>query len=244
MTTRPEHLDRGNIYLSGGMQFAENLGAGWREKVSHHLKDMKYFPLDITELDVAYLESHGKPIIVANDSDPLSYKAHMRKHFIDTDLRLIRDNSDALIVYYDESARRGAGTVSEAQYAFNLNIPIFLVADYDSLEEMNKHVSGWLIALATKAFCNFEELYTYLNELPYGIIKKDIYGNHGVNNQYLCNLSGEVFTKSKNKFVSQIQPLYSQTAVALVNEVYENTKDRYEFFMEYLTKNTGTKFDK
>lgn len=244
MATRPTQWDRGNIYLSGGMQFAKNLGAGWREIVSQKLKEMKYFPLDITELDVAYNDKHGKPILPQPGEEPLAYKANMRKHFIETDLRLIREDSDALIVYYDESARRGAGTVSEAQYAFNLNIPIFLVADYKTQEEFYGDVSGWLIALSTAHFLSFEELYEYLDKLPHGILKKDIYGNHGVNGQYLCHLSGEVFQKKKNKFVSQVHPLYSQKSVEIVHDIYENHKDRYEFFMEYLTQSTGTKFHK
>lgn len=244
MAIRPEQWNRGNFYLSGGMQFAKALGAGWRIDTSKRLKDMGYFPLDITELDVAYLKSEGKPLLIPTDKEQLSYKAHMRKHFIDTDLRLIREDSDALIVYYDESARRGAGTVSEAQYASLLNIPIFLVADeYSSIEEMHQNVSGWLIALSTKSFVSFEDLYEYLDKLPEGILKKDMYGNHGVNNQYLCHLSGEVFTKKKHKFVSQIHPLLSQKSVKITHEVYEDTKDRYEFFMEYLTKQTGAPFN-
>lgn len=244
MTVRPKNLDRGNIYLSGGMQFAKNLGAAWRVETSKKLKEMKYFPLDITELDVAYNEKFGKPVLPQKDEEPLSYKANMRKHFIDTDLKLIRDNSDALIVYYDESARRGAGTVSEAQYAFNLNIPIFLVTDHKTQQDFYNDVSGWLFALCTKNFLSFDDLYDYLDKLPYGIIKKDIYGNHGVDNSYLCSLSGDVFKKRKSKFVSQVYPLYSQQSVSVVHDVYENHKDRYQFFMEYLTETTNAPFKK
>jgi len=244
MTIRPKDFNRGNIYLSGGMQFAENLGAGWRAKVSPKLQEMGYFPLDITDLDIAYNEQHGKPVLPQPGESPLSYKANMRKHFIDTDLKLIRENSDALIVFYDESARRGAGTVSEAQYAFNLNIPIFLVTTHATEEEFYKDVSGWLIALSTKHFLTFDALYEYLDKLPNGILKKDKYGNHGVNGQYLCHLSGEVFNKNKNPFVSQVYPLYSQESVNTVYDVYENHKDRYDFFLEYLTETTKTKFTK
>lgn len=242
MIIRPTEWNRGNFYLSGGMQFAQNLGAGWRIIASKRLKEMRYFPLDITELDVAYNADHGKPLMPAPGEDPIFYKANMRKHFIDTDLKLIRENSDALIVYYDESARRGAGTVSEAQYAFNLNIPIFLVGDYPDMDSMHKDISGWLLALTTKYFYNFEDLYTYLDSLPEGILKKDVYGNHGVDGQYLCSLSGDVFTKRKSKFVSEIKPLYSQKSVEIVHDVFENHKDRYEFFMEYLTKETKAPF--
>ena len=243
MTTRPKEFNRGNIYLSGGMQFAKNLGAGWRIEASEKLKAMKYFPLDITELDVAYLKEHGK-MTLPDSREPIKFKSYMRKHFIDTDLKLIKDDSDALIVYYDESARRGAGTVSEAQYAFNMNIPIFLVAEYDTIEELHNNVSGWLIALSTAYFKSFDDLYAYLDSLPEGILRKDAYGNHGVDGQYLCHLSGEVFTKRKTPFVSEVRPLYSRDSVAIVGEVYEKYKDRYEFFMEYLTNQTGQHFKK
>ncbi len=269
---RPSQFDRGNIYLSGGMQFAANLGAGWRVTASEKLKAMRYFPLDITELDVAYNKAHGKlsvpkpgsAKIPDHDNNPMKpesevllensysstltekevlyYKANMRKHFVKTDLDLIERNSDALIVYYDESARRGAGTVSEAQFAYNLNIPIFLVCEYPTEAAMFEDVSGWLVALATKHFLTFDALYEYLDTLPEGIMKKDIYGNHSVGQDYLCHLSGEVFTKKKHKFVSKIEPLYSQKSVDVVTTVNEEHKDRYEFFLEYLSEQTNTKF--
>lgn len=226
-----KEFNRGNIYLSGGMQFSNNLGASWREIISAKLKAMKYFPLDITQLDISYAENHGKMQLI--DSDPIKFKAYMRKHFIDTDLKLIKENSDAVIVYYDESARRGAGTVSEAQYAYNMNIPVFLVAEYETIEELHKNVSSWLIALSTAYFKSFEDLYEYLEKLPYGIIKKDQYGNHGTNGHYLCHLSGEVFVKNKSPFVSEIKPLYSQKSVNIVHDVYNLFKDRYEYFIEY-----------
>lgn len=243
MAKRPEQFDRGNFYLSGGMQFADDLGGGWRIKVSQKLKEMRYFPLDITALDKAYDKAHGKPHFPSiQDIGVLKFKADMRKNFVETDLRLIDDNSDALIVFYDESARRGAGTVSECQHAFNSKIPIFLVYEAESYEQLTKEVSAWLIALSTRFFLSFEELYEYLDSLPHGILHKDKYGNNSVGNQYLCHLSGEVFTKKKNKFVSHVHPLYSQEAVDVVYDVYENQKDRYQFFMECLEKETGNKF--
>lgn len=250
---RPKELNRGNIYLSGGMQFAENLGAGWRVKTTQKIQELGYFSMDITDMDIAYNVNHGKvstPEIKEGESDltenqMLFHKSTMRKHFVETDLNLIQYQCDALIVYYDESARRGAGTVSEAQFAYNLNIPIFLVCtDYKSHAEMFQNVSGWLVALATKHFLNFEDLYDYLDKLPDGILRKDIYGNHSVGNQYLCHLSGEVFEKKKHKFVSKIYPLYSQNAVSVVADVNEQQKDRYQFFLEYLSEKTGTDFNK
>lgn len=244
MSKRPELFDRGNFYLSGGMQFANDLGGDWRIKTSKALKEMKYFPLDITSLDKAYDVAHGKPHFPNIAQGTLRFKADMRRNFIETDLRLIDDNSDALIVFYDESARRGAGTVSECQHAYNTKIPIFLVYEADSMHDVAKQVSAWLIALTTKIFLSFEDLYAYLDKIPHGILHKDKYGNNSVGNKYLCHLSGEVFTKKKNKFVSHVHPLYSQEAVDVVYDVYENQKDRYQFFMETLEKETGNKFTK
>lgn len=228
---RPFDLDRGNIYLSGGMQFAKDLGASWREEASKHLKRMKYFPLDITALDVAYSQRYGELYLPTADDSHISFKSNIRKQFIFSDLSLIENDSDALIVLYNESARRGAGTISECQYAYNHHIPIFLVSDYPDIV---KDVPGWLQALSTKIFTNFEDLYKYLEELPFGIIKKDVYGNHRSGHNYLCHLCGSVFKKEKNIFVSKIAPLYCKSCVEVVTHTHERYKDRYEFFVEYL----------
>ena len=119
----------GNIYLSGGMQFAENEGAGWRQDISVWLKQLGYFPLDICELDAAYAKKYGHFLRGINRDDGyLQRKSNVRKHFIETDLNLIINDSDAMIVLYDESVRLGAGTISECQVAYNNDIPIFIVS--------------------------------------------------------------------------------------------------------------------
>ena len=58
---------RGNIYLSGGMQYAENLGAEWRLSCAHELKELGYFPLDICELDRAYADKNGELLYETTD---------------------------------------------------------------------------------------------------------------------------------------------------------------------------------
>ena len=232
---------RGNIYLSGGMEFADNLGAGWRETSVEVLQQMGYYPLDITSLDKAYQAVHGDLYNIGGDATDhksiLRKKANIRKHFVFTDLQLIHNDSDALIVYYDESARRGAGTISECQYAYLHDIPIFIMSGWgDDLSQ----VPGWLLALSTKIFSSFDDLYEYLAELPHGILKRDIYGNHKSGDYYLCSLSGKPFKKSKTHFVSKVSPLYSMESVELVKETNEDMKNRYEFFMEHLEAEAGS----
>lgn len=226
---------RGNIYLSGGMEHAEDLGAAWREKTSSELRSMGYFPLDITALDKKYQAKYGDVYHLNMDKggdelSTLQRKANIRKHFIHADLQLIVNDSDALIVYYDESVRRGAGTISECQIAYTNDIPVFIVSKWDDWET---EIPGWLLALSTKVFTNFEDLYKYLSDLPVGILKPDMYGNRGTDDHYLCSLSGKPFKKFGSHFVSKVSPLYSKDSVEIVRETNEQMKDRYEFFVEY-----------
>jgi hypothetical protein len=226
---------RGNIYLSGGMQHAANLGAGWRQECGTVLKLMQYYPLDIAELDIAYTETHGELYRFISDDELLQRKSNIRKHFIYTDLQLIINDSDALIVLYDESVRLGAGTISECQVAYNHDIPVFLVNTYPNLDD----VPGWLQALTTKMFTTFEELYEYLDKLPNGVLKRDAYGNHHSGTHYLCSLCGTAFEKGKTHFVSKVSPLYCKSCVDVVKTTFESHADRYQFFLQYLEEESN-----
>ncbi len=237
MIRHPLYL-RGNIYLSGGMQFAENLGADWREDTSQKLRDLGYFPLDICALDRAYATKNGELLYQSTDisravsvSTELQAKSNIRKHFIRADLDLIEFDSDGVIVFYDEGARRGAGTISECQHAFNRDIPIFLISEY---EDWTDEVPGWLQALATRSFTDWDSLYEYLAELPERILIKDRYGNRHAEQQYLCSLCGTAFVKNKHQFVSKVSPLYCSPCVDLITKTWEKLEDRYEFFVNMI----------
>lgn len=227
----------GNIYLSGGMQFAHDLGAGWRQTCSENLKRLGFFPLDIAELDVAYSEVHGHLYRFLTDEEILQRKSNIRKQFIDADINLIRNDSDALIVLYDESVRLGAGTTSEVHDAFMHDIPVFLVNDYGEL----KQVPGWMQAETTKIFNEWSDLYTYLGDLPPAILKRDVYGNRRSGMLYLCSLCGKAEEKHKTHYVSKVSPLYCKSCVELVKATHETHYDRYKFFLDYLEKETQQK---
>jgi hypothetical protein len=214
------------------MEFAPDgkLGGTWRKDCSDKLKEMKYYPLDITQLDVAYTAIHGNIFRSVDTTDPLQRKMHIRKHFVYTDLQLILNDSDALVVLLDDGVRKGAGTISECQYAYNNDIPIFVV---NALPE-TEAISGWFYALTTKIFSSFDELYEYLDQLPPRILKRDIFGNHHAGDHYLCSLCGIPFIKNKTHYVSKVSPLYCKSCVDLVTETHMDHKNRYEFFMEYL----------
>ena len=226
------HYSRGTIYLSGSMEFAPDgqFGKVWRQDCASMLKRMGYYPLDITALDIAYSEQHGDIFRGVDTNDPLQRKMHIRKHFVYTDLQLITKDSDALIVLLDDGVRKGAGTISECQHAYNNDIPIFVVNGLP----VGEKISGWLSALSTKIFPNFEQLYDYLYLLPRGILRRDVFGNRHSGDHYLCSLCGTPFKKNKMHFVSKVSPLYCKPCVDLVRETHEEHKDRYNYFIEKL----------
>lgn len=230
-----------NIYLSGAMEFAADgqLGADWRLLCTQRLEEMGYSAIDITALDVEYSAIHGNlfrcaPISGDNITinDYLQRKANIRQHFVHADLLLIECHTDAMIVKYCAGTRRGAGTISECQHAYNRGIPIFLVNTFEDDTE----IPGWLFALTTKVFNTFDELYLYLDGLPSGILKLDQYQNRRSGNHYLCSLCGDVEEKHKAHFVSKVTPLYCKSCVELVKTTNESHVDRYTFFTQRLCK--------
>jgi hypothetical protein len=220
----------GNVYLSGGMQYAKDLGSSWRVECSMRLKSMGYYPIDITALDKAYSATYGHPYMFLETSDLLQYKSNIRRQIVRADVELVRQHSDALIVYFDEAARRGAGTQSECQEAYDHDVPYFVVNGYPEWKE----VPGWIRANSTKMFSTFDELYGYLGRLPHGILKRDIYGNRHAPPHYLCSLCGEPFEKHGMQFVSKLSPVYCKGCVQVVKKTHEAHEDRYSFFMQQM----------
>ena len=161
----------------------------------------------------------------------LAFKSNVRKHFVYTDLELVEKDSDAIIVLWDEGAQLGGGTHNEISHAYEHDIPIFMMTNVP-LED----VPGWIVSQTTKLFTKWDQLYAYLDKLPYGILKRDQYGNHHSGDHYLCSLCGNPFKKEKHHFVSKVSPLYCKECVSAVKNTFEDVVDRYQFFVEYLAK--------
>lgn len=233
MLRHPKYTN-GNIYLSGGMNAKNNLGKEWREKTSAQLTSMGYFSIDITALDNAYTAAHDDIFRWTNDQDVsgLSVKSNIRKHFIEADINLLRRDTDAILLYYDEHVRTGAGSISECYEGYILDMPVYVVSAYPELKE----VPGWLQAETTRMFHSFSEFYQYLDQLPPGILKRDEYGNRSVGNKYLCSLCGAVEHKHGAHFVSKVSPTYCKQCVDIVQQTTEEVPNRYQFFVDYLQK--------
>lgn len=225
-----EHVimnNNGSIYLSGGMEKSLDSGAAWRKTCSIKLEELNFFPLDIAALDLAYIQKHGPVYLDKDPANFLQYKSNIRRQFIYTDLRLIIDDADAVIAYYDQSFKDGAGSFAECQCAYDNEKPLFVMSQLD-------HVPSWLKSLSTKLFYNWPDLYSYLGSLPKDILKNDRYGNHSSHDHYLCSLCGEIFEKKKHHFVSKVSPLYCKSCVDLVMNTREKHADRYQFIAQHI----------
>lgn len=221
------HKQNSVIYLSGGMEKSHDNGLRWRKDCSNTLINLGYIPLDIAALDVAYAKQHGPVYLDKDPKNYLQYKSNIRHQFIYTDLRLVIDNSDAVIAYYDQSFKDGAGSFSECQCAYDNGKPLFVISDFE-------HVPSWLKSLSTKLFFSFDDLYAYLKTLPPNILKADRYGNHNSGQHYLCSLCGDVFNKSNHHYVSKVSPLYCKGCVSIVQTTRELHVDRYQFIVDFI----------
>ncbi len=150
-----------NAYLSGGMEYAENYGADWRNEIGKWLKkELKHIPFDPVEESDRFLKSKH-PGVDFRDSKLNDVEAHLQiaKEIVGLDSREIILRSDYLICYYDESAQRGAGTKGELTVARVFGKPVFLVKSMGM-----ESIPSWVLGCADRIFKDFEELKAFLLE--------------------------------------------------------------------------------
>lgn len=154
---------RSSIYLSGGMEFKTKLGGPWRDWITKELDKLGYDAINPVKLELCKEENSDIPIQIKLSQLKLDGKLEEVRHLVRKvlfrkDMFAIQ-LSDAIIVYYDESVQRGAGTLSEAWEAFREGIPIYLVTDFPV-----EKIPTWLIGETTHIFSNFEDLLHYITE--------------------------------------------------------------------------------
>ncbi len=149
------------FYLSGGMEYKKNLGMGWREWITIELEKHRHDAINPVKMESP--DENGDPI-----QDQLTaLKLEGKLNEVRTIVRhsLFRKDmfgiqlSDAIVVYYDESVQKGAGTLSEAWESFREGKPVYMVTDF-SLEK----IPTWLIGETTEIFADFDEFLEYVKD--------------------------------------------------------------------------------
>lgn len=172
-----------NIYMAGGMEAEEGLGADWRADCTPFLKKWGAGVLNPVLMEPAQLKGyrpdrlpdfvidkygnekkveHWHDLKFAKDKRMyLRWRKYMRE-VINFDCDLIETNAAAIVVLWNDKTARGAGTHSELTVFFRagLNRPIYCV-DQSTVENP---MPGWARACCDEFFDNFEDLRTFLTK--------------------------------------------------------------------------------
>ena len=148
-----------NVYLSGGMEYADGEGVHWRKEIQDwielnlrhavfnpNIESERFFNQHHPNTDFRKLKFENTPLY----SDII-------RNLVDIDCKEIAHRSDYVICYWDDGAAKGAGTKGELTMARFFGKPVYLVTSF-ALHD----IPGWVLGCVTKSFNNFDELKKFL----------------------------------------------------------------------------------
>jgi hypothetical protein len=149
----------GHIYLSGGMEYAEDEGRDWRQNLEQWLtkefgckifnpnsESERFFSQYFPDIDIRSLK----------ETDVVQYAAIVAR-LVEIDCKEIAERSELVICYWDDSAQRGAGTKGELTIAKHFGKPVYMVTSVP-----HKEIPGWVLGCTTFIFDSFDELKGFL----------------------------------------------------------------------------------
>ncbi len=157
----PPELKTPTVYLSGGMEYAESEGAGWRTHLHRWIEEnLGHRVFNPNEKSEEILSTHypGVDFRRLKIEDIGRFREVVQK-IVEFDCTEIAERSDYVVCYWDESAQRGAGTKGELTMARYFNKPVYLLTSMDLSD-----VPGWVIGCTTRFFKSIEELQSFLLE--------------------------------------------------------------------------------
>lgn len=138
------------VYLAGGMEYATN-GEGWRKRAE---KELYYYGISVWNpyaseeetlknmlLSPEYVKSLDK------EEDYIIVSKAMSK-IVKTDLDVIANGVDAVLVKYDRAVLRGAGTHAEISLAHYINKPVHVWLDGFTLRNVPYWALGCFSSLS------------------------------------------------------------------------------------------------
>lgn len=147
------------VYLSGGMEYADGEGVGWRREMQHWIeRSLGHTVFNPNAESDRFFAQHHPSIDfrVLKQQDLHQYQAIVQK-LVEIDCKEIAEQSDYVVCYWDEGAAKGAGTKGELTIAKYFGKPVYLVTS------MPLHqVPGWVLGCISETFGTFEELKQFL----------------------------------------------------------------------------------
>ncbi len=148
-----------HIYLSGGMEYAENEGRDWRQSLEQWLvKELGCTIFNPNSESQRFFSEHYPAVDIRSlkETNVVEYAAIVGR-LVEIDCAEIAGQSDLVICYWDDSAQRGAGTKGELTIAKHFGKPVYMVTS-KSLTE----IPGWVLGCTTCIFESFDELKKFL----------------------------------------------------------------------------------
>jgi nucleoside 2-deoxyribosyltransferase len=148
------------VYLAGAIEYAPDKGKAWRERLTPFLRSLGCDVYDPAQDEQKNLTNEERDRFRSwKKTDLPRFQRTIRK-IIDWDMEWITRRADAVIVYWDEYAGRGAGTSGELTAAYRYGKPVYLVAGMPV-----EKISGWILGCSTRVFTSFDELSFYLAQI-------------------------------------------------------------------------------
>ena len=125
------------VYLAGGMEYVQD-GKSWREEAETKLKAVGYSSWNPYKEETQVFNNKKIQEFVKNGDKLLQFTQFrdiMRK-LIKLDLGTIKDDADVVLVKFDASTLKGAGTKAEISVATLFNKPVHVWLDGLSLREI------------------------------------------------------------------------------------------------------------
>lgn len=151
------------VYLSGGMEYADNEGRDWRYTMQSWIESTLGWEVfnPNRESDMYFKRHHSAVDIRGLKAvDPGRYK-NIIAPLVELDCTEIAERSDFVLCLWDESAMRGAGTKGELTIAKHFGKPVYMVTSISTTE-----IPGWVLACTTRIFSSFSDLQAFLLKLP------------------------------------------------------------------------------
>jgi len=145
------------VYLSGAIEYSPDHGRAWREPMTWLLRKLGHEVYDPgADQKKNLTDEEVRDFRGWKHTDLPRFQDTVRK-IIAWDLDWVERKCDAVIVFWDEHAGRGAGTQGELTMAHRRGVPVYLV-----LGMPHEQVSGWILGCASRIFRSFDELGEFL----------------------------------------------------------------------------------
>jgi hypothetical protein len=154
------------VYLSGGMEYAADEGRDWRREMQawlEHELGYSVFNPNVESDRLLGTEYRGIDFREMKKRDIAQYRTIVER-LVTIDCDEIAVRTDFVVVYWDDSAQRGAGTKGELTMAHFFKKPVYMVTAMP-LEA----IPSWVLGCVSRTFGDFVSLKEFLSkERPRG----------------------------------------------------------------------------